>query len=281
MMSDPERLLAGHDAADDAELERELLRAIVDVSPPPHAEQEAWNGIAAQIAAASALAAGVAALSRADALPGAASALKGAALPVGAGLSHAFATKVVVGAVVAVTATGASAGLWYRYGTTSRGNASSGVVESAGGRSMTTGEKTPTPIDRPAPSAAPAALAPGDVAVTESPEGGEAANGEHPRNVGKATRVRPDDTLALESAALTEARASLRGGDPRGALATLGRLDVRVPRGVLSQEREVLAIQALAASGDHATASRRAAAFVRAHPGSPHTPSLRALAEGP
>jgi outer membrane protein assembly factor BamD (BamD/ComL family) len=80
---------------------------------------------------------------------------------------------------------------------------------------------------------------------------------------------------------LTDARAQLRGGDPRGALATLERLRARSPRGVLTQERDVLAIQIASALGDTAAAKRKAKEFVDAYPESPHAPQLRRLATDP
>ena len=80
---------------------------------------------------------------------------------------------------------------------------------------------------------------------------------------------------------LTDARAQLRSGDARGALATLDRLQVRSPRGILGQEREVLTIQALAAIGNNEAAKRRAKAFILAYPNSPHSTQLRHIAEDP
>jgi outer membrane protein assembly factor BamD (BamD/ComL family) len=81
--------------------------------------------------------------------------------------------------------------------------------------------------------------------------------------------------LGVESRLLTEARAQLRSGEPRAAMATLERLQTRFPKGVLLQEREVLTIQVLSALGDNASASRKAKAFLEAYPNSPHAPQLR------
>jgi len=90
-----------------------------------------------------------------------------------------------------------------------------------------------------------------------------------------------NDVLSVESRMLTEARSQLRGGDPRGALATLERLRARSPKAVLSQERDVLAIQIASALGDAATAKRKAREFLDAYPESPHAPQLRRLATDP
>jgi hypothetical protein len=89
------------------------------------------------------------------------------------------------------------------------------------------------------------------------------------------------DPLGRESAVVTEARAQLKAGDPRGALATLARLRSGGQNAVLVQEREVIAIQATSALGDTEAARRRARAFVAAYPNSPHTPQLRRIAESP
>ena len=83
------------------------------------------------------------------------------------------------------------------------------------------------------------------------------------------------DQLSEESTLLERARAELRGGRPRAAEATLLRMQSRFPRGALTQEREVLLIQALAARGNSLAAERDARSFVAAHPESPHAVQLR------
>ena len=70
-----------------------------------------------------------------------------------------------------------------------------------------------------------------------------------------------------EAELLEQARAALRA-DPARALQRANEHAARFPRGVLVQEREVLAIQALRKLGRSADADRRAAAFVKAFPGS-------------
>jgi hypothetical protein len=50
---------------------------------------------------------------------------------------------------------------------------------------------------------------------------------------------------------------------------------------VLSQEREVLAIEVLAAQGNTDAARRRAKAFIALHPKSPHSPQLKRFADAP
>ncbi|HEX6271589.1 MAG TPA: tetratricopeptide repeat protein, partial [Polyangiaceae bacterium] len=99
-----------------------------------------------------------------------------------------------------------------------------------------------------------------------------------------AQRARESDrraSLAAESALLTEARAKLRSGDANGAAETLERLRARFPRGVLGQEREVLAIEILMAQGSRDAAKTRARAFIRSYPRSPHVEKLGRLVDEP
>jgi predicted Zn-dependent protease len=81
--------------------------------------------------------------------------------------------------------------------------------------------------------------------------------------------------LREESRSLGDARAALRRGDAASALEKLDALGGQFPEGVLAQEREVLAIEALAGAGQRAAASARAAAFLQAHPTSPHATKVR------
>lgn len=72
-----------------------------------------------------------------------------------------------------------------------------------------------------------------------------------------------------EPALLEQARRAL-SASPATALALAGQHAARFPHGVLAQEREVIAIEALRRLGRNAEADRRAAAFARAFPGSAH-----------
>jgi hypothetical protein len=78
-----------------------------------------------------------------------------------------------------------------------------------------------------------------------------------------------------EAELLEQARAALRA-EPARALQRANEHAARFPRGVLVQEREVLAIQALRKLGRSADADRRAEAFAKAFPGSPFQPKLSA-----
>jgi len=84
--------------------------------------------------------------------------------------------------------------------------------------------------------------------------------------------------LAAEGRVVLDARRELREGRPADALRRLEAARVEFADGVLAQEREALTIEALARSGQRAAARARAAAFLRAHPESPHATDVRAFA---
>jgi len=84
-------------------------------------------------------------------------------------------------------------------------------------------------------------------------------------------------TLADEVAALDRAREAVAAGQPARALAALDDYGRRFPGGTLAQEAVVLRIEALAASGDKAGASRLGQAFLERNPGSPHAARIRTL----
>lgn len=83
--------------------------------------------------------------------------------------------------------------------------------------------------------------------------------------------------LRDESAAVLEIRRTLRAGDAGAALRLLEQARLRFPRGALSQEREALAIEALAKTGAKASASRRARLFLEHHPSSPYAADVQSF----
>jgi type IV secretory pathway VirB10-like protein len=86
-------------------------------------------------------------------------------------------------------------------------------------------------------------------------------------------------TLAQESALLADARAKLRSGSAGEALRLLQQSQQRFPRAVLHEEREVVTIEALAASGDRASARARAQRFLDRHPDSAHAEKVRGFSQ--
>lgn len=116
---------------------------------------------------------------------------------------------------------------------------------------------------------------PADPSPTGSAEGaGGASVGPASAAIAKS-RVEPAKSSARTAegpteAALLEKARSVLGSSPAAALAATEQHTARFPHGVLSQEREVIAIEALRRLHRNAEADRRAAAFARAFPGSAH-----------
>jgi hypothetical protein len=247
-MGDQPRLLGSTNEGD--ELERELLGSLRDVSPPASAKGETWNRLAVQVAAVATISTASVAV-HAVGRSGAAATLQATKM---------MTAKVVAG--VALAGSMAASGGWWIH------------------QRVVAKPTIGVPAERVAPAIGPPAPAPSyesmDVPMPVAPPVAE------PERSSKAVDGRArSDLLSLESRMLTDARAQLRGGDPRGALTTLERLRARSPKGVLSQEREVLAIQIASALGDAAGARRKAKEFLDAYPESPHAPQLRRLATDP
>jgi TolA-binding protein len=234
MSGDPERLLSVSSHADP--LERELLGSVRHVGPPDGAKDQAWRGIAAQIAVVAVV--GAATGSSAAAATKAASASTLA--------SWALSTKVA--AVVAASSLALGGGYL----------ALEGSEPAPAPQTVKVAPPviTPAPVDAVLQPAEPAAPPPAEDAPSRKLE---------PRRL---------DLLKAESSLLTDARAQLRSGNVTGAQASLDRLQSQFPKGMLSQEREVLAIEVLYARGNVDGAKRRARAFVKAHPKSPHSAKL-------
>jgi TolA-binding protein len=236
MSGDPERLLSASNADP---LERELLGSVRHVGPPDGAKDIAWRGIAGQIAVGAALGA-------------VSSGAAAAATKTSAGTlaSWALSTKIAV----VVAAGGLAVGGSY-LATKSPTIASPSVA--------------PRPVVQPVMHAAPAVPVTPKAADVTTPEAPPAEDAPSHR-----LEPRPLDALKAESALLTDARAQLRSGNPAGAQASLERLQVQFPQGMLTQEREVLSIEVLYARGNAEGAKRRARAFVKAYPKSPHSAKL-------
>lgn len=81
---------------------------------------------------------------------------------------------------------------------------------------------------------------------------------------------------AAELALLKRAKAGARSA-PQHALVLVAEHEQRFPHGVLVEEREVIAIEALIASGERAAAEARAARFFTRFPSSAHARRVRAL----
>jgi hypothetical protein len=246
---DPERLLV---AAHADPLERELLGSVRHVGPPEGAKDLAWKGIAAQVAVAAAVGVATGATSTA------------AAAKAGAGTMASWAGAKVA-AVVA--ASGLALGGGYVAVQALRGEPAPSVAPRTA---------LEPPVQQVAPKVVETPPAPEPaLPAEEAPSRRELGLG--PQR--SETEVPKQDLLKAESALLTEARAQLRSGNAAAAQAALDKLSQQFPKGMLSQEREVLAIEVLSARGNVEGAKRRAKAFMKAHPKSPHSAKLSRFLE--
>jgi outer membrane protein assembly factor BamD (BamD/ComL family) len=79
---------------------------------------------------------------------------------------------------------------------------------------------------------------------------------------------------------LDEVRAAIRGGNAGRALSLLDAFDREFPGPVLGNEARVLRIEALARSGDMATARRLGEQYLRETPNGPLSGRVRAIVGG-
>ncbi len=267
-MSDPERLLQMHAA--DPEV-RGLLDSLGGVKPGSGAGLRSWGAMAVKLAALPPI---VALPGNAAVAPGGAAANADASAAAGtAGVSassgtvsasagplgvRAFAVKLVVAAIVPAALVGSA----YGYHATHR----------AGAEAPTASATVVAPI------AAPSAAPPTDDSPSQTAAEGTRAPAPNASRAASSSRT---GRLEAEASVLAKARRELRNGNPRAAQATLSQLQSSLPKGVLGQEREALAIEVLAANGDTASAKRRAAAFIAAHPTSPYSAKVKRVAEAP
>ena len=256
-MADPSRL-----RSDSGSLEALLLRSSPSCEPPPLAEEEVWRRVQAMTAAGAAL--GATALGA----QGASAASKIAARAVWSSLLKWTAVIAVGAPSVGLTAH------WALH----RDAGSAPVA------AKTAVASPPLAIDRVSPAEAssadaPPAGAPAD--VDPGAPGPAAASPQHPRVVpgGRASAREAPSALKRESLSLAAARAKYASGNPRDALDDVGRLGLEFPRGTLSQEREVLAMDCLEAVGDGDGARARARAFLDRFPASPYLAHVRPIAE--
>lgn len=162
------------------------------------------------------------------------------------------------------------------------GAASVALIVAGGGAWMLSAPQPgppPAPVSPAAPrsaeqppaaatGAAPAATAAAVVAPDPAPAASSRSTDAPPS--------KPAPSVAFsEAEVLEQARRALKG-DPARALTRANEHRSRFPRGVLAQEREVIAIQALRQMGRSAEAERRAEAFEKAFPGSPFQRKLKA-----
>jgi hypothetical protein len=165
---------------------------------------------------------------------------------------------VKLAAAGAVVAAVASAVYFGAHG--SHGTPSTQVAPAASAEQVAPAEEPAAPIAPPAPS--PAESAPAPEVVGSAP-------------VGPAPTV-SHERAPSESDLVGQAQAAL-AGNPARALALCEQHRRLYPRGVLVQEREVLAVEALQRLGRHSQAVARGEHFLKAFPGSAHQSKIAAI----
>jgi len=259
--TDPARLIADPGRP---ESERALLQLGADIAPPRDAEARVWLALVGAI--------GVpAAAGAADA------STKTTTTTITAAKAEAGLTGVKIAAVVAtLAALAALVALGsYLVGAVKRPRSPVPVATApaAGTPVQPAAVAAAPPVeDAPPPAeAAPSRPAPGTRRAVRDQLRPRAAAGPATPAPSPATRLREETTL------IRDARQALRAGDAARALRVLDECRRLFPAGVLQQERERLAIEALIKDGRGAEASARAAAFLRKYPDSPHAGEIRAL----
>jgi hypothetical protein len=153
----------------------------------------------------------------------------------------------------------------------------------AGGTVAVSGVALAVALSQPVPPA-PAVLAPAPAVVGVRPAGNAgAAKAAEPQVLPEAAAVSPAPRVLKEAPAtwdepqLIERARKALASEPRRALLLTQEHQRRFPAGALSVERDVIALEALAHSGQTAEAQRRALAFQAKYPKSIHLPRVHAL----
>ena len=128
---------------------------------------------------------------------------------------------------------------------------------------------TATP-ETPEPSSVPVSAAVRPARASASASAGPTPTARRERDGGGGHDVAGgrDVDLSRERALVDRARSALARGDSSGALAAADEHRKTFPRGQLAEEREVVAIQALAGAGRAEEAANRAGAFRKEYPAS-------------
>jgi len=251
-VNDPVRLVADPGCP---ESQRALLQHGVNIAPPRDAEARVWMALVGSLGATAA--GGAAAAGDASTKT----------VTTTAGVKTGLASMKIAAIVAGLTALAAVVAL-VSYVFSPEPHERSGAGAAA----------QPPAVEAPAiaPPAPPAAVEtpPADGPPPASAAPARTAPGAH-RSVRSPARRLGDETTLIK-----DARQALRAGDAARALRLLEESRRLFPAGVLQQERERLAIEALVKAGRAAEASARANAFLRKYPDSPHAGEIRALGLG-
>ncbi|HVH46731.1 MAG TPA: hypothetical protein VM925_30525 [Labilithrix sp.] len=140
---------------------------------------------------------------------------------------------------------------------------------------------SPSPVASPSP--APSSAPEHTVAARSAPPAASsvASAAAQPPLPASTPSLSPDLDLAAERALVERARTALARDQASAALEAVDAHAARFPRGRLSEEREAIAIQALAKIDRPLDARRRADAFRKAHPNSVFLPAIELAAPPP
>jgi len=260
--TDPVRLVADPGRP---ESERALLQLGADIAPPRDAEARVWLALVGAIGVPAAAGAADASTKTTKTTTTAAKAEAGLT---GVKIAAVVVTLAALTALVALGSylVGAVKGPRPPESTATAPAAGTPVPPAAVAVAPSPSEDGPPPAE-----AAPARPAPGTRRPARDQLRPRAAAGPSTTAPSPATRLREETTL------IKDARQALRAGDAARALRVLDECRRLFPAGVLQQERERLAIEALIKDGRATEASARAAAFLRKYPDSPHAGEIRAL----
>jgi len=132
----------------------------------------------------------------------------------------------------------------------------------------------PLPEAPPAPAAATQPAAAPEPSAAPTPAATEPSARRRRRDLAD-----PNEGLKVEIGYLDGARAALAAGQPATALAWLDDYRDRFSPGRFEPEAFVIRLDALARSGDGATAQRLARDYLATHPTTPHAPRIRRILE--
>jgi hypothetical protein len=308
-MKDPHRLLEDSGLSD---VERRSLDAARAVEPPPELASKVWADLVVAVGAAGAAGGVAATVVRAGSAP--ASTASGTSMSAGVGAKVAVLKALALGATVGAITTGGAVALTSppMHTGPSSGAASAHVAtperrprasrENAGEVAASADEaqtpesaasRAPSPHDSvamPSPEAAHDETTPGSGApltrsrtpsrLGEAPASGSSVASFDGAGTGRITNGEAS-AARTEARLVGIAREALQQRDAARALLVLEDTGRRFPSGILLQEREALAISALAALGRKTESAARAGVFLRAFPTSPHAARVRAAVRGP
>jgi hypothetical protein len=151
--------------------------------------------------------------------------------------------------------------------------AGSTVVVSGVALAVALSQPAPLPPTPPAP----AVLAVHSPSNAAAPQAAEPAAAPETSIPSPALRIVKETPASWDEPQLIERARKALSSDPRRALALAQEHQRRFPAGALSVERDVIALEALARSGQTSEAKRRALAFEAKYPKSIHLPRVHAL----